>query len=62
MASGPAYSSDMILGKKALMDGTKAGHLLADAGFDSLEIWEEALKRGYNPQIKLKGGGRSNPF
>jgi len=56
VTAGPAYASDMVLGREALKQGTKSGPLLADAGFDSLEIWNEAFKRGYYPQIRLKGG------
>ncbi len=47
----------MVLGRRALRQGTKLGPLLADAGFDSVEIWKEAFERGYHPQIRLKGGG-----
>ena len=49
VAAGPAYASDMVLGREALKQGTKPGPLLADAGF-----WNEAFKRGYHPQIRLK--------
>jgi hypothetical protein len=56
VAAGPAYASDMVLGRRALRQGTKPGPLLADAGFDSVEIWKEAFERGYHPQIRLKGG------
>ncbi len=52
IAAGPAYASDMILGIRALRQGTKPGPLLADAG-----IRGEAFERGYHPQIRLKGGG-----
>jgi len=54
VATGLAYASDMILGRKALQQGAKLGLFLADAGFDSLDIWKEAFERGYHPQIRLK--------
>jgi len=58
VAAGPGYASDRVLGREVRKQGTKPGPLLADAGFDALEIWKEAFKRGYHPQIRLKGGGK----
>ncbi|GBD11302.1 hypothetical protein HRbin23_00960 [bacterium HR23] len=59
LAVGPAYAPDPPLGVEALREGgLKGGVLLADAGFDALEVWEEARRRGLTPHIRLKGGGR----
>jgi len=57
MSVGEGYAPDPLLGAKALNAANPGGLLLADAGFDSGKIYEEAEGK-YIQMIQLKGGGR----
>jgi len=48
---------DSLLGAKALSAANPRGLLLADAGFDSGKIYEEAEGK-HIQRIQLKGGGK----
>lgn len=54
---GDGYASDVKLGVEVLKGASSSGLLLADAGFDSQEIYEEAKKKGLVLTMRLKGGG-----
>lgn len=53
---GGGYASDAVLGAEALRAASPGGILLADAGFNSSEVFA-AAKGKFIPMIKLKGGG-----
>jgi len=57
MSVGEGYAPDPLLGAKALSAANPGGLLLADAGFDSGKIYDEAEGK-YIQMIQLKGGGR----
>jgi len=57
MSVGEGYAPDPLLGAKALSAANPGGLLLADAGFDSGKIYEEAEGK-YIQMIQLKGGGK----
>jgi hypothetical protein len=57
MSVGEGYAPDPLLGAKALNAANPGGLLLADAGFDSGKVYEEAEGK-YIQMIQLKGGGK----
>ncbi|MGB9757935.1 MAG: transposase [Candidatus Bipolaricaulaceae bacterium] len=57
MSVGEGYAPDPLLGAKALSSANPGGVLLADAGFDSGKVYEEAEGK-FIPMIQLKGGGQ----
>jgi len=57
MSVGEGYAPDPLLGAKALNAANPEGLLLADAGFDSGKVYEEAQGK-YIQMIQLKGGGK----
>ena len=56
MSVGEGYAPDPLLGAKALRAAEPGGTLLADAGFDSGEVFDVVQGR-FAPMINLKGGG-----
>jgi hypothetical protein len=57
MSVGEGYAPDPLLGAKTLNAANPGGFLLADAGFDSGKVYEEAQGK-YIQMIQLKGGGK----